>query len=71
MARGPGDQRFSQTGVSTAGDAVYERTYQGRAFVDMDYEGFTKDELQSLLEARGLPKSGNKDELIARLNESD
>ena len=36
-----------------------------------DYEGWTKDELAAELEKRGLPKSGNKDELIARLQEDD
>jgi hypothetical protein len=35
------------------------------------YEGWTKDELSAELERRGLPKTGNKDELIARLNEDD
>ena len=35
------------------------------------YEGWTKDELQSELEKRGLPKTGNKDELIVRLQEDD
>ena len=38
---------------------------------DSDYEGWTKDELSEELEKRGLPKSGNKDELIARLQEDD
>ena len=31
----------------------------------------TVDELKTELEARGLPKSGKKDELIARLDEDD
>lgn len=35
------------------------------------YEDMTVAELQALLEARGLPKSGNKDDLIARLEEDD
>lgn len=38
---------------------------------DSDYEGWTKDELSEELEKRGLPKSGNKDELISRLQEDD
>ena len=38
---------------------------------DEGYEGMTKAELEAELEARGLPKSGNKDELIARLEEDD
>ncbi len=32
-----------------------------------DYESWTKADLQAELEARGLPKAGNKAELIARL----
>ena len=35
------------------------------------YESQTKAELESELESRGLPKTGNKDELIARLQEAD
>jgi hypothetical protein len=35
------------------------------------YEDMTKDELSDELARRGLPKSGNKDELIARLEEAD
>ena len=36
-----------------------------------DYAEHTVDELQEELEKRGLKKSGNKDELIARLEEDD
>ena len=36
-----------------------------------DYSDLTKEALQELLEGRGLPKTGNKDELIARLEEDD
>jgi hypothetical protein len=35
------------------------------------YADQTKDQLSAELERRGLPHSGNKDELIARLEESD
>jgi large subunit ribosomal protein L22 len=35
------------------------------------WETLTVDELQAQLEARGLKKSGNKDELVARLEEED
>jgi large subunit ribosomal protein L22 len=35
------------------------------------WETLTVDELQEQLEARGLKKSGNKDELVARLVEED
>lgn len=34
-------------------------------------EGVTKDDLSDELERRDLPKTGNKDELIARLREDD
>ncbi len=36
-----------------------------------DYGELKVDELQKLLEERGLPKSGKKAELIARLEEHD
>jgi large subunit ribosomal protein L22 len=35
------------------------------------WESLTVDELQEQLEARGLKKSGNKDQLVARLEEED
>jgi ribosomal protein L22 len=35
------------------------------------WESLTVDELQEQLEARGLKKSGNKNELVARLEEED
>jgi hypothetical protein len=35
------------------------------------YDEMTKAELEDLLESRGLPKTGNKDELQARLEEDD
>lgn len=44
------------------------------AGVQSDEEGYpswTNAELSAELEARGLPKSGNKEELIARLEEDD
>lgn len=36
-----------------------------------DYSGMTNDELRDELESRGLAVSGNKDELIQRLEEAD
>lgn len=36
-----------------------------------DYDQLTKDELQDILRDRDLPVSGNKDELLVRLNEAD
>ena len=38
---------------------------------DEGWESLTVDELQTELEARGLKKSGKKDELVARLEEDD
>ena len=38
---------------------------------DQPYEDMTNPELQDLLEERGLSKSGNKAELVARLAEDD
>ena len=35
------------------------------------YENWSKPELVAELERRGLPKTGNKPDLIARLEESD
>jgi hypothetical protein len=39
--------------------------------LDEPYSEWTNDDLRDELEKRGLPKSGNKDELVARLEESD
>jgi hypothetical protein len=36
-----------------------------------EYAKLTVDELKAELEKRGLPKSGKKDELIARLEDDD
>lgn len=33
-----------------------------------DYTDMTKEQLQEMLSKKGLPTSGNKDELIERLN---
>lgn len=38
---------------------------------DESYEDWSKDELVAEAERRGLAKSGTKDEIIARLHESD
>ena len=64
-----GGQRWVHTGENSGGDKIYERA--GVSLAGRDYDALTKDELQELLELRGLPKSGNKDELVARLQESD
>ena len=49
----------------------HTRDQGGSAPEPEGYESWTKDELQAELEKRDLPKSGNKDELIARLEEDD
>ena len=54
---------------SSEGDAV---TGQLEGELEAEgYEAMTKEELSDELERRGLPKTGNKDELIARLEEAD
>jgi hypothetical protein len=51
----------------SAGDAL-----TGEVEVEPEgYDAMTKAELEDELESRGLPKTGNKDELVARLNEND
>ena len=66
------DKRFSQVGENSAGDRAYRRTYiTSEMAKDLAYYRMTKDELQELLRERDLPISGNKDELIERLQESD
>lgn len=59
------DARYTQVGVNSGGDAVFERTYAGS-----DYSNMSKDELQALLKHMGLPVSGNKDELVERLEDA-
>jgi hypothetical protein len=41
------------------------------SYESSSYEGWTKGELEAELESRGLPKTGNKAELVARLQEDD
>jgi hypothetical protein len=50
-------------------DGTYVRNTQAAA--PGGYEEMTKAELEAELEARGLPKTGNKAELVARLEEDD
>lgn len=52
-------------------DGSYSRTVNGVQETSSDYSILSKEELASELESRGLTKSGNKDELIARLQEND
>ena len=48
-----------------------EQARKAQAMARKRYEGLTKAELSDLLAQRGLPKSGNVDELIERLVEAD
>jgi SAP domain len=51
-------------------DGSYSRVSGGTAVAE-GYAAMTKAELEDELESRDLPKTGNKDELIARLEEND
>lgn len=68
-ARTVGDQRWVQQGTNSAGDRVFVRNLSGAS--SAGYSDMTVAELQDLLESRGLAKSGNKAELVARLEEDD
>lgn len=48
-----------------------EQARKAQAIARERYEGLTKAELSDLLAQRGLPKSGNVDQLIDRLVEAD
>lgn len=48
-----------------------EQASKAQAMARQRYEGLTKAELSNLLAQRGLPKSGNVDDLIERLVEAD
>lgn len=73
-----------QTGVQIPADANDPRSGEGPpgAVVEPEsvvepegttgnYDELSKDELAAEAEARGLPRSGTKDELIARLEDND
>ncbi len=63
-----------QVGKEQARDvrqAERERVNQDRAKARKAYEGLTKAELGDRLAERGLPKTGNVDDLIDRLVEAD
>jgi putative AlgH/UPF0301 family transcriptional regulator len=45
--------------------------HTGESLAASGYEGWTKGELEAELARRGLPKSGTKNELIERLQESE
>lgn len=65
-----GDQRFVHVENGPAGDRVFRR-YAAPPAASEGYGSWTKDELSDEAEKRGLPKSGTKAELIARLEEDD
>lgn len=53
-------------------DGSYTRTVNGIEETTSDrFSVLTKEELSAELESRGLPKTGSKDELIARLQEAE
>lgn len=53
-------------------DGSYSRTtVNGSQETTSDYSVLTKEQLQAELEERGMAKTGNKDELIARLQEEE
>lgn len=55
----------------SSGPSTRARQVSPQASTEAGYEEWTKDALQAELEERGLAKTGNKDELIARLLEAD
>ena len=70
--------RWKPAGKNSAGDPMYERHLSrpssekvSAASSESDYGSMTKDELSDELEKRGLAKSGNKDELVERLQDDD
>lgn len=52
-------------------DGSFRRRMQPPFDEPTEYEQMTKDELVAELAIRGLPKTGNKPELVARLKEFD
>lgn len=69
-----GSSRFKQQAdgsyVRTSGP-VLTSSAGDEAVVDDGYDELTKAELEEKLEGYDLPKTGNKDDLIARLREYD
>lgn len=66
MGRITSGNRWVQTGDNGAGDLVYERN-QKAGDPTVPSAELTKAELQAQAEAKGLPTSGTKAELIERL----
>lgn len=63
--------RWSQTESGAWRYTPFQDGATAKADEDEGYESMTKAELEAELSSRGLPKTGNKDELIARLEEAD
>ena len=64
-------ERAEQELARQARQAEREQARQAHARARARYEGLTKAELSDLLAQRGLPKTGNIDELVERLVEAD
>ncbi len=64
-------ERAQKEQARQARQAERERVKQDRAKAREAYEGLTKAELGDQLTERGLPKTGNVDDLIDRLVEAD
>ena len=64
-------EQAKQERTRRARQAERERVNQDRAKAREAYEGLTKAELSDQLAARGLPRTGNVDDLIDRLVEAD
>lgn len=52
-------------------DGSYTRRRNASALVKVEYDSMGKADLVALAEKRGLAKSGNKAELVARLLKAD
>lgn len=64
------ERESSGTGVATEGvEAPADGTEH--ELVVYPYDGMLRNDLQELCRTRGLPTSGNKDEMIARLAAAD
>lgn len=63
-------ERYVENPDGSYSRAVGGQTVGATAVVE-GYDAMTKAELEDELESRGLPKTGNKDELVARLQEAD
>jgi hypothetical protein len=64
-------ERASHELAREAAKIERQQARKAQAMARERYEGLTKAELSDLLAKRGLPKSGNVDELVERLVEAD